>query len=378
MSDAPPEPRPRAGLALGRVRGVPLFVAPSWLIVAALLTAIYAPVIHDAVPHIGRAAAYVAAAAFAVLFGGCVLAHEIGHTLVSLALGHPVRRVVLFALGGVSELDGEPDRARDELLIAGSGPLVSLVLGGAAVVGYVAAPTGTLFTALLGLLGWSNLLLTAFNLLPGLPLDGGRLLRALVHACGARPLTATRVAAWAGRAVALAVAVAGLVLDRTTSGFAAGLFSLALAGYLWFGASQSLKAAELMAGLPGVDVRQLLRPGMLIPADLSVGEALRRARESQARGLVIMDGTARPSAIVDEAMIGAVPPQRRPWTPVAAVARPLEPGLLVPEDVDAPELLRRMQRTPAREYLVVHPDGSPAGIIATRDFMQRLLARAGS
>jgi CBS domain containing-hemolysin-like protein len=175
--------------------------------------------------------------------------------------------------------------------------------------------------------------------------------------------------------LALAVAVVGLVLDRSTSGFAPGLFSIALAGYLWFGATQSLRGAELIAELPGVDVRRLLRPGMFVPADMSVGEALRRAQEAQARGLVLLDSSAQPSAIVDEALIAAMPAQRRAWTPVSAVARPLEPGLVVPEGVDAPELLRRMQRTPAREYLVVRPDGSAAGIIATRDFMQRLLAR---
>src|SRR5581483_8620203 len=95
----------KSGLPLGRVRGVPVYVAPSWLVIAALLTAIYAPLIRDAVPDVDANTAYLAAAGFALLFGGCVLAHEIGHTLVSLALGYPVRRVVLFALGGVSELD---------------------------------------------------------------------------------------------------------------------------------------------------------------------------------------------------------------------------------------------------------------------------------
>jgi Zn-dependent protease len=362
-------------LPLGRVRGVPVYVAPSWLLIAALLTAIYAPLIDDAAPHVGHDTAYLAAAGFAVLFGGCVLAHEIGHTLVSLALGHPVRRVVLFALGGVSELDDDPTRARDELLIAGSGPLVSLLIGGAAYAAYALAPAGDLLRVLLALLCWSNLLLAAFNLLPGLPLDGGRLLRAAVCAFGARPLTGTRAAAWSGRLVAVGVGVSGLVVDRSSTGFAAGLFTVGLAGYLWLAATQALRLAELEARLPDIDVRTLLRPGMYIPDDVSVGEALRRAWEAQARGLVLVDASSHPQAIVDEALIGAVPPPRRPWTPVSSVARPIEPGLLVPDDVDAQGLLRRMQETPAHEYLVVHPDGSAAGIIATRDFVQRLVAR---
>jgi hypothetical protein len=148
----------------------------------------------------------------------------------------------------------------------------------------------------------------------------------------------------------------------------AGAISIALALYLWLAATHALRVAQLTSVLPRVAVRDLLRPGMLIPHDVSVGEALRRAWETQARGLVLIDSTQRPLAIVDEARIGAVPPEQRAWTPVSAVARPLEPGMVIPDTVDAEQLLRRMQATPAPEYLMVRPDGSPAGIIATRDF----------
>jgi Zn-dependent protease/CBS domain-containing protein len=337
-----------------------------------LLAGVYEPIIVEAVPDISRGAAYLAAIGFALLFGLCVLAHELGHTLVSKALGHPVKRVVLFALGGMSEIDGEPERARDELLIAGAGPLVSLLIAGGAWLGYDASSAGTLPTALLGLLWWSNLLLAIFNLLPGLPLDGGRLLRATVCAFGARAATGTRVAGWTGRAVAVAVAVSGLVADRSSVGIAAGIFTIGLAAYLWLAATQSLKMAQLMSHLPDIVVADLLRPGMLVRDDLSVGEALRRVWAANARGLVLIDATDRPAAIVDEMLIGAIPPDRRAWTPVTAVARPLEPGLMVPDTIDAAGLLRRMQATPAREYLVVHPDGSPAGIITTQDFARRL------
>jgi Zn-dependent protease len=372
VTNAPPGREVRSGLVLGRFRGVPIEVMPSWLLVAVLLAAVYAPIIDDAVPGIGGGLAYLAGAGFAVLFGFCVLAHELGHTVVSLALGHPVRRVVLFALGGVSEIDGEPDRARDELLIAGTGPLVSLVISGAAWLAYDASPAGSLSTALLGLLCWTNLLLALFNLLPGLPLDGGRLLRAAVCAFGARFVTGTKVAAWSGRVVAVAVAVSGFAVQRSSIGVAAAVFSIGLAAYLWLAAGQSLKVAELMARLPYLAIAELVRPGMFVPSDVSVNEALRRAWDAQARGLVLIDPADQPTAIVDEAQIGAVPPEQRPWTPVSAVARPLEPGLLVPDGIDAEALLRQMQTTPAHEYLVIRPDGSAAGIITTRDFAQRL------
>jgi Zn-dependent protease/CBS domain-containing protein len=362
----------RAGLPLGRIRGVPIIVTPSWLLIAVLLTTVWGPVVRDYVDGIGSGTAYLATFGFTVVFGGCVLAHEIAHTLVSIGLGYPVRRVLLFALGGVSEVEEEPSRPRDELLIAAAGPLVSVVISVAAWFAYQASASGALLTALLALLWWSNLVLAIFNLLPGLPLDGGRLLRAAVCAFGASNLTGTRVAAYSGRVVAISVAAVGLLVDRSNGAFAASIFSLALAFYLWFGAGQSLRVATMTARLPDLAVGRLLRRGMFVAPDTSVAEALRRAAETQSQGLVVLDAANEPSAIVDEMLVSTVPEDRRPWTPITEVARPLEPGLIVPADIDAAALLRRMQTTPAHEYLVVHPDGSAAGVISARDFAAEL------
>jgi Zn-dependent protease/CBS domain-containing protein len=359
-------------LRLGSVRGVPILVAPSWLLIALLVSIIYGPLVQDSVPGVSRIVAYLSSLGFAALFALCILAHELAHTMVSISLGHPVRRVVLFMLGGVSEIEKEPDRAGREFLIAAAGPLVSLALAGAAWALSLVFAAHTVFAVLCALLAWSNLVLAIFNLLPGLPLDGGRLLRAAVWALGASPFTGTKVAAWAGRAIAILVAVSGLLIDRTQAGIAAGIMSIALAAYLWVGATQSLKSAELLAKLPEVRVPELLRPGVLVPDDLSVAEALRRVWENNARGVVLVDSAQRPRAIVDEALIGRVPPDRRPWTSVTAVARPLEPGLLIPVDIDAKGLLDRMQATPAHEYLAVDAAGRPAGIITTADFARIL------
>jgi Zn-dependent protease len=368
----------RAGrlLAVGRFFGVPIYFAPSWLIIAGLLTVYYAPLIYDLVPGISRSTSYLLGLAFAVVFAVCVLAHELGHTAVSLLLGNPVRRVVIFLLGGVSEIERDPQRPRDEFLIAAAGPVVSLLIAAAALGGAQATAHNSMIGVLVLLLFWSNLIVAVFNLLPGLPLDGGRLLRAGVWAASRNRLSGTRISAWAGRLVAVGVAVSGLVLDRTDWGFTAGLFGLALAAYLWFGAGQSLKVAELMERVPRVNLDALLRPGLLVPSDLSVAEALRRAWSGQARGLVIVDATDAPRAIVDEARIGAVPPDRRPWTLVDSVARPLEPGLVLSRSLSGEDLLAAVQATPAHEYLVINPDGSPAGILATADLAAALKGTA--
>jgi Zn-dependent protease/CBS domain-containing protein len=375
VSDDRPRRRRGALVTLARVRGVPILVSPTWILVALVLTVGYGPIIRDAVPGTSAGSSYATAAGFGVLFALCIVAHEVGHTLVSRALGYPVRRIVLFLLGGVSEIEGEPNRPRDELLIAAAGPLVSIAIGAAAWGGAHLAADPSLLRVVLVLLAGSNAVLAAFNLLPGLPLDGGRLLRAAVWGLGAAPSTGTRIAGWVGRVVAVGVAVTGLVVDRTSDGFAAGLISLVLAAYLWAGATQSIKLAGLLQRLPALDVRSLLRPGLTVAPGTSVAEALDRVWAGHARGIVLLDGSDRPSAIVDEARIGAVPPERRPWTPVSEVSRPLEPGLVLPEGLDAKELLDRMQSTPAHEYLVVDAGGAPAGIIAAVDFARRLQGR---
>lgn len=363
-------------LPVGRFFGVPVYFAPSWLVIAGLITVYYGPIIGDILPRVSASSAYLLAFAFAVALAVCVLAHELGHTAVSLVLRNPVRRVVIFLLGGVSELERDPGRPRDEFLIAFAGPLVSLALAGAAAASLPLVDPHTMPGVLVALLLWSNLVIAAFNLLPGLPLDGGRLLRAGVWALRRSRLSGTRAAAWAGRGIAICLALAGLVLDRGTFGFTAGILTILVAVYLWVGAGQSLRVGEIMERVPQIDLERLLRPGMLVPSDLSVAEALRRAWSGNARGLVIVDSRERPSAIVDEVLVCAVPPPRRAWTMLSDVARPLEPGLILSRGLDGEQLLAAVRHTPAREYLVVNADGTPAGILATADLTAALDAPA--
>ncbi len=369
--DRTPVPRARL-LPVGRFFGVPLYFAPSWVLIATLITVTYNGIIYDAVNGISRGVSYAVALAFAVALALCVLAHELGHVAVSLALGRPVRRVVIFLLGGVSEIERDIDRPRDEFLVALAGPLVSLAVAGLAALGHAFTSQGTVLSVLLVLLLWSNLIVAVFNLLPGLPLDGGRVLRAAVWQVSRSQLTGTRAAAWIGRGVAILVAVPSLLLRSSSWSLATALFGVALGVFIWIGATQSLRAAELAARLPALNVANLLRPGLMVHADVSVAEALRRTWENRARGLVVVDSADRPRAIVDERQIGAVPFERRPWVPVADVSRPLEPGLVLPLGMTGDDLIAAIRKTPAPEYLVLREDGSAAGVLATADFAAAL------
>ena len=173
------EPRrdPGGGLLVGRPFGVPIYVSPTWLIIAVLITVSFGPFVQSRIPSLGSLA-YVVSFAFAVLLYVSVLVHELAHSVVALRFGLPVRRISLYLLGGVSEIEKEAPSPGREFLIAVAGPVLSLVLGGIGFAAAQALEPGTVVHLLVLEVAFANLLVGVFNLLPGLPLDGGRLVQA--------------------------------------------------------------------------------------------------------------------------------------------------------------------------------------------------------
>ena len=366
-----------AGLPVGRFFGVPVYLSPSWLFIALLITITYSELVEQSVDGISTAGAYAVAFTFAVLLAISLLAHELGHTAVSLAFGLPVKRVVIFLLGGVSEIEKEPEGPAQEYLVAVAGPLVSLVLAAGAACLLPFVDGGTIPRIVIFLLVWSNLAVAVFNLLPGLPLDGGRLIRAGAWKITGDKLTGTRVAAWGGRVVAVLVLVGAVVSVPTDGALGIGNVLLAglLAAFIWVGATQSLSTATVSARLPALEIGTLVRPTTSVPPDLPIAEALRRAWDAHVRGLVVVDATGVTRALVSESHVMAVPEARRPWTTVADVARPLEPGLVLADSLSGAEVVEAFRKTPASEYLVVGRDGRAVGVLAAVDVARVLQGR---
>jgi CBS domain-containing protein len=153
------------------------------------------------------------------------------------------------------------------------------------------------------------------------------------------------------------------------------LLASLLAAFIWVGATQSLSAATVSARTPAVEIGSLVRPTLSVPPDLPVAEALRRAWSGHLRALVVVDATGAPRALVSEAHVMAVPEARRPWTTVADVARPLEPGLVLADSLSGAEVIEAFRATPASEYLVVGRDGRPVGVLAAADVARILQGR---
>ncbi|MFJ3219290.1 site-2 protease family protein [Kitasatospora sp. NPDC086801] len=377
----PPRPPERGnGLLVGRPFGVPIYVTPSWFVIAALITWVFGGQLGDVLPDLGGAR-YLLAFFFAVAFYASVLVHELAHTLVALRYRLGVRRIQLQFFGGVSEIENEAESPWREFWLAFVGPLLSLALGGVFYLAMQAVELSTVPGVLLTGLMVSNLVVAAFNLLPGLPLDGGRMLRAVVWAISGRAMTGTVAAAWVGRALAVAVLIglplvsAARGIERTTTDtLVDAVLAAVLAAIIWNGAGGSLRNARLKEALPGLRLRDLARRTVEVTADTPLGEALRRAREAQAGAVVVVDGRGDPIAIVRESAVRAVPEHRRPWVAVGPLARDLEPGLRLDADLGGEDLLRAVQATPAGEYLVVETDGRVFGVATLTDIEQRLTA----
>ncbi|MDQ1740452.1 MAG: hypothetical protein QOE53_2104 [Pseudonocardiales bacterium] len=383
MSSPRPEPdrHPRGRLLrIGSVLGVPIFLTPSWLLVAGFITISYAGFLREQIPGASHAASYALSLVFATALAASVLLHEVGHTVVSKVVGLPVRRIVVFLLGGVSEIEGEARRPRDEFAIAAAGPLVSLALAGCCWAVSLLPAAESALGVLLLLLAWSNLVIAVFNVLPGLPLDGGRLLQALIWMMGGSRLTAIRIAARAGRGVAallgLAVLFSNAILGGSSPADLASIGSTAMgfavAAFLWIGAGQALQMAELNARAAGLRLEELLRPSLYLPAQTPVSEAVRQAAATGAGGIVVIDGQGRSRALVDEAQIAQIPADRRPWTSLGQVARELRPGLILAEDLAGDQLIDTLRSHPASEYLVVGRDGVARGVVAAVDLARAL------
>lgn len=345
-----------------------MLVRASWFLVAGLIAVMMAPRIDVVAPDLGGLV-YVAGLAFAMLLYLSVLLHEASHAVMAQAFGMHVVSVTLHFLGGVTEIEGEAETPKREFFIAVVGPVTSAAVGAAAWAATQLTSPGLVEFVLEGL-AIANLAVAVLNLIPGLPLDGGKVLRAAVWALSGRPHLATSVAGWSGRVVA-GLALMYPFLMPTLFDIEPSIIDFVLAAvvalFLWTGASQALITARVRQRLPQLHARTLARRALAVPEDVPLAEAVRRARESDAGSLVVLGSDGSPVGVVNEAAVLATPEERRPWLHTVAVSRRLEPGMVLPADLTGEALVRAMHHTPSSEYLLVETDGSVYGVLVTAD-----------
>ncbi len=362
-------PDPRLGIIIARPFGIPVYISPWWFVVAAVLVVLYSNsgslpgTVQGSVPR------YLVAVAFVVLLYLSVLIHELSHSVVARGFGLPVRRILLYPLGGFSEIEQEPPTPGKEFLVSAAGPAMSLALAGIGIGVNVLFDFHGIGRVLIDRVILANAVVGVFNLLPGLPLDGGRVLRAGLWKLTGRSGYATVLAAWAGRVIALALVAVVLARPAGEFGLASGygIWLVAIAAFMWMSAGQALRSAKVRERLPAIQARSLARRAIPIPPDIPLAEAIRRADLAQARALVVVDHDAKPIAIVSEGAVIATPEQRRPWVDAGSLARTLDPDMILSADLSGMDLIEAVRRAPASEYLLVEPSGQVYGVLATAD-----------
>jgi len=362
------QPRPPGTIRIGSLAGIDVLVTSSWFIIAALISFAIAPRIEQVEPGLG-ALKYVAGLVFAIVLYLSVLMHEASHAIMAQRFGFNVNSITLHFLGGMTEIDGAARRPRQEFWIAVVGPLTSIAVGVAAVGAWFLLPEGLVRVAIEGLAG-ANLLIGVLNLVPGLPLDGGRVLKAAVWGVTGDATKGTIVAGWGGRLTAIAV-MGWPLIQREVFDVPPTLFDyllvIVLGLFLWTGATAAMAHARLRSRLPHLVARPLARRTLAVPGDTPLAEAVRRAQEMDAGSIVTVTSSGRPTGIVSEAAVLATPEDRRPWVAVSTVARTLEDGLTLPATIAGEELIMAISRRPADEYLLVEEDGSVVGVLSTAD-----------
>ncbi|MDZ5441729.1 site-2 protease family protein [Micromonospora sp. 4G57] len=323
---------------------------------------------------LGPVAGYLIGAGFVVSLLGSVLLHELGHALTARRHGIGVSGITLELLGGYTELDRDAPSPRVELLVSLAGPAVSAVLGAAAVAATLALPDGTLADQLAFQVAASNVVVAIFNSLPGLPLDGGRALRAAVWALTRDRHRGTEVAGWVGRAVALGT-LALVVLVTLRRALPPLLLPLLLlvAFTLWRGAGQSIRLARISRRFPLINLARLARPVLPVPSGTPLAEAQRRRAEGPTpqAALAVVDSAGRPVALVDPARADAVPPERRPWLAVDAVSRGLDMVPTLPVGADGERVMQTVQTHPGAQYVVTAGE-DVVGVLHIADLAQLL------
>ena len=323
----------RTGWKIGRIGGVEVRAEPSLALLGILITynlwifysnttilQLFSFRIHSVFPPLASGPAFGLALATTALFFASILAHELGHAVAFRARGIPVRGITLFMFGGYTTGSREAERPADEFLFAAVGPAVTGALGGLFLALHAVASGAGLHAlrAMFGYLALLNLFMGAFNLLPGLPLDGGRVAMAILWRVTGQRSRATRLAARAGQVVALLIAFAGITAVASTGDFG-GVWPILIGWMLFSSSTAALGQADRRRALESTTAGQVMSPPPpTVPANLPIETAVERflsGREGEAfpvmdDGRVVgfislrMARDAAPGRPVREAMIG--------------------------------------------------------------------------
>ena len=367
---------------LGRIKGIEIGLHYSWFIIAFLIAFSLASHFHDVNPAWSVALIWAAAIITSVLFFVTLLLHELAHSIVAKSRGLRVRAITLFALGGVSQIESEASDAKSEFWIAIVGPLTSLIIG-AVLIGIVRlleparTEAATPVTAVLLWLGYINVGLAAFNMIPGYPLDGGRVLRAIIWWINKNGERATRYAAQVGEVVAFLFILFGLYQFFVGHGNFGGLWMAFIGWFLLDAARNSYFQVGVMAGLRGHRVADIMeRDCASVPGYLSLRDFVDQYLLHSAGRCFVVTQDHRSLGVVTASDVKRISPEEWNQTSVQSIMRPLSQVRSVPPDTPAVKALELMSRERVNELAVVS-NGNLEGIFSRAQVLKFLQIYSG-
>ena len=367
----------KEGIQIGRIYGIPIFLHTSWFIIFGLIAASFYSEYNALQLNIPSSRLVGLGLMTSLLFCTSLVLHEVAHSVIAKHYKIPVVAITLFVFGGVSRIGREPGRAIEEFNIAVAGPLSSLFLAGMfwLVERQAQAGSNAILTTLAGSLAGINAMLAVFNLIPGFPLDGGHIFRAIVWGFNKDYARATRIAARSGQLIGLGMIALGgatAILNYAPVGGPVGGLWLAFIG--WFilsAAKQSQAQAEARGALEGLRVADIMSPELhTVGREISLEDYAREMVRTGRRAHLVVAGDQLAGLVTAEAL-SSVPQEDWEVTSVQAVMLPKTKLHWAAPEEPALSLLDRM-RTIGMQQMPVIASGNVVGIV-TRDSILRVL-----
>jgi Zn-dependent protease len=363
------------GTPIGRIAGVEVRLHWTWWLAAALITITLATTVFpDAVGGLSDLAYLVMGLVTALLFFASLLLHELGHAIVARRDGIATRGITLWALGGVAWSAARFPRPGVEARVALAGPAVSAVLGGVLVGAGLIDGLPDSVAAVLLWLGWTNLLLLAFNLIPALPLDGGRVLRALLWRLRGNLLAGTRAAARVSRVLAVAMMAFGALAFLVGAGFG-GLWLVFIGWFVYSSARAENDATEAEFALGGLTVAEVMTPDPVsIRATASVADLLELRRRTGHSVYPVVDDSGAAIGLVSISDAERLPERRRDWATVRELVSGRPGSVAVDADAAVLSALPALAGNALHRAAVVRA-GHLVGVLAMSDVRHQVQLR---
>ncbi|HMD50076.1 MAG TPA: site-2 protease family protein [Bryobacteraceae bacterium] len=356
----------RSSIRLGRVFGIEVGLHYSWFLIALLITMSLGSQFQASHKEWGSNVIWALSILTSLFFFITLLAHEMSHALVARAHGITTKAITLFALGGVAQIEKEPEDAKTEFLVGAVGPFSSAVIGvislaiAWALGWHMGSAPETPLHAMFVWLGYINLTLAAFNMIPGYPLDGGRVLRSILWLASGNPLRATQQAATVGKVIALLFIAFGIFQFFRGAGFG-GLWIAFIGWFLMQAASASYSSVALTEGLKGVQVRDIMTSDCVtLDGNMNVEQFVEDYLLRSGRRCFVVQQNGEISGLVTPHEIKELERPRWPFTTLADIMRPLDQIHTVTPTTPVMEALETMGRDDVNQLPVVsgkHLDG---------------------